>query len=116
MKTNKSVSSLNNSAVRLKKHLIYGLMFALSAANTAVAQSTAPGATSSIGTKAQNLSNLVLNVLDIIVFAVAAGAFIWMVIGILTKAQDVKQRVIYFVIGVVLLGLKSTIISSLMSI
>jgi uncharacterized membrane protein YczE len=91
----------------VKSKLILGALFLLTNESLMAQAST-------ITTKATNLTNLILQILNIILTAVAAGAFIWMVIGIFTKAQDIKQRVIYFVIGVVLMGLQSTIVSSLM--
>lgn len=97
-----------NIVTSVKSKLILGALFLLTN-ESLMAQA------SSITTKATNLTNLILQILNIILTAVAAGAFIWMVIGIFTKAQDIKQRVIYFVIGVVLMGLQSTIVSSLMS-
>ncbi len=96
-----------NLTQAVKSKLILGALFLLSNGSL-MAQA------SNITQKATNLTNLILQILNIILTAVAAGAFIWMVIGIFTKAQDIKQRVIYFVIGVVLMGLQSTIVSSLM--
>lgn len=63
--------------------------------------------------KTTALTTLIINILNIVLPMVAAGSFIWLCIGIFTKAQDIKQRAVYFVIGAVLMGLQSTIISSL---
>lgn len=102
MKTNLSTS--------IKNKLAAAAALILLSQNSVMAQA------STITTKASHLTQLVLDILNIILIAVAAGAFIWMVIGIFTKAQDLKQRVIYFVIGVVLMGLQSTIVNTLMGI
>lgn len=100
---------IKNFEKLVRSRIAYGALFLLSNYSV-MAQASA------ITTKASHLTALILNILDIILVAVAAGAFIWMVIGIFTKAQDIKQRVIYFVIGVVLMGLQSTIVASLMGI
>ena len=73
-------------------------------------------AQTAIETKVTNLMLMVKNILDIILPVVAIGAFIWLIIGIFTKAQDVKQRAVYFVIGAVLMGLKGSILSILQGI